>query len=96
MQGSRTQRNDMTQQPNVHATPGAEISSGNIRTFIFLKGQGLRGKVAFNFTRYQNPLVDTFISLNTLFYSLCKKQVSLLKENHLSNNFKKSLETKRK
>eukprot|EP00105_Crassostrea_gigas_P042205 XP_019926353.1 PREDICTED: uncharacterized protein LOC105336680 isoform X3 [Crassostrea gigas] len=27
-QGSRTQRNDMTQQPNVHVTPGAEISSG--------------------------------------------------------------------
>lgn len=27
--GSRTQRNDMTQEPNVHATPGAEISSGN-------------------------------------------------------------------
>ncbi|XP_052695244.1 uncharacterized protein LOC128173587 [Crassostrea angulata] len=26
--GSRTQRNDMTQQPNVHVTPGAEISSG--------------------------------------------------------------------
>lgn len=36
----------MTQQPNVHVTPGAEISSGNIRTFISLKGQGLRGKVA--------------------------------------------------
>lgn len=27
-QGSRTQRNDMTQQPNVHVTPGSEISSG--------------------------------------------------------------------
>lgn len=46
MRGSRTQRNDMTQQPDVYVTPGAEISSGNIRTFIFLKGQGLRGKVA--------------------------------------------------